>query len=225
MRIIGKFIDLTGQRFGKLTVIERTTDYITPKGTHCVMWLYKCDCGNYGKASAGSLRSHNTLSCGKCKNVYDLSGEYGIGYTSKGKRFYFDLEDYDKIKDYCWYIDSDGYVRNRDGILMHRIVTNCPDDLVPDHINGKKSRNDNRKTNLRIATRNQNTYNHDIYSNSTSKVSGVTWNKFHQKWLVRIGYNKQRIHIGYFDDFDKAVEARQIAEEKLYKEWRYKNAT
>ena len=34
-------------------------------------------------------------------NTYDLSGEYGIGYTSKGEEFYFDLDDYDKIKDYC----------------------------------------------------------------------------------------------------------------------------
>lgn len=31
-------------------------------------------------------------------NTYDLSGEYGIGYTTKGEEFWFDLEDYDKIK-------------------------------------------------------------------------------------------------------------------------------
>ena len=40
------------------------------------------------------------------QNVYDLSGEYGIGYTLKGEEFYFDLEDYDKIKDYCWHINK-----------------------------------------------------------------------------------------------------------------------
>ena len=38
-------------------------------------------------------------------NKYDLSGEYGIGYDSNGQKFYFDLEDYDKIKNYCWYED------------------------------------------------------------------------------------------------------------------------
>ena len=31
-------------------------------------------------------------------NKYDLSGEYGIGYTSKNEIFYFDKDDYDKIK-------------------------------------------------------------------------------------------------------------------------------
>lgn len=34
-------------------------------------------------------------------NRYDLTGEYGIGYTNQGVEFYFDLEDYDKIKEYC----------------------------------------------------------------------------------------------------------------------------
>lgn len=27
-------------------------------------------------------------------NTYDLSGEYGIGYTSNGEQFYFDKEDF-----------------------------------------------------------------------------------------------------------------------------------
>jgi hypothetical protein len=36
-------------------------------------------------------------------NQYDLSGSYGIGYCSNTNNpFYFDLEDYDLIKDYCW---------------------------------------------------------------------------------------------------------------------------
>ncbi|WP_368488451.1 hypothetical protein [Clostridium sp. BJN0013] len=35
-------------------------------------------------------------------NTYDLTGEYGIGYDAKGNIFYFDLEDYDRIKDFYW---------------------------------------------------------------------------------------------------------------------------
>ena len=31
-------------------------------------------------------------------NVYDLSGEYGIGYTAKGEKFLFDKDDFEKIK-------------------------------------------------------------------------------------------------------------------------------
>jgi len=157
-----KKLNLEGQRFGKLTVIKA----VNVNGAR--KWHCHCDCGNECDVITGSLTSGNSTSCGNCKNFYNLSGEYGVGYTSKGEEFYFDLEDYDKIKDYCWYIDKTGYVRNRNGLLLHRIVTNCPNNLVPDHINGKQSRNDNRKANLRLATRNQNTYNHAVYSRACS---------------------------------------------------------
>lgn len=41
-------------------------------------------------------------------NNYDLSGKYGIGYTSNtNEPFYFDLEDYDKIKGYTWFARHD----------------------------------------------------------------------------------------------------------------------
>lgn len=212
-----KKLNLEGQRFGKLTVIKA----VNVNGVR--KWHCHCDCGNECDVITGSLTSGNSTSCGNCKNFYNLSGEYGVGYTSKGEEFYFDLEDYDKIKDYCWYIDKTGYVRNRNGLLLHRIVTNCPNNLVPDHINGKQSRNYNRKANLRLATRNQNTYNHAVYSNSKTQKSGVTWSNFHQKWLVRIGFNKKRVHIGYFDNFEEAIKARDDAEKMLYKEWRYNN--
>lgn len=116
---MGKFKDLTDQKFGRLTVIERVEDYITPNGRKNVRWLCKCDCGNEVVVFANNL-GKTTWSCGcfakenmskikKKYNTYDLSGEYGIGYTSKNEEFYFDLEDYDKIKDYYWYRDQTGY--------------------------------------------------------------------------------------------------------------------
>lgn len=114
------FIDLTNKRFGRLVVINRAEDYISPKGKHFVCWLCKCDCGNEVVVNGNSLRRKATQSCGclhkeivvkqnKKYNTYDLSGNYGIGYTSNGKKFYFDLDDYDKIKDYCWF-NTKGYM-------------------------------------------------------------------------------------------------------------------
>jgi hypothetical protein len=57
-------IDLTGQRFGKLTVIERTEDYVSPKGYHSVRWLCQCDCGNIKSVTRNSLLKQHTRSCG-----------------------------------------------------------------------------------------------------------------------------------------------------------------
>ena len=41
--------DLTGQRFGMLTVIKQIDDYITPNGRHHDRWLCQCDCGSEPK--------------------------------------------------------------------------------------------------------------------------------------------------------------------------------
>ena len=38
--------DLTGKKFGRLTVIKRDEDRIQPSGQHKARWLCKCDCGN-----------------------------------------------------------------------------------------------------------------------------------------------------------------------------------
>lgn len=61
---MGKFIDLTGQTFGELTVIKRTKDKILPSGQHKTQWLCKCKCGNLTTQMAGHLRSGAVVSCG-----------------------------------------------------------------------------------------------------------------------------------------------------------------
>ena len=61
------FIDLTGQRFGKLVVLEQTQkpDYVNRQ---TIYWKCKCDCGNYHIAEGTNLRRGNVLSCGCLKS-------------------------------------------------------------------------------------------------------------------------------------------------------------
>ena len=61
---MGKFKDLTGQRFGRLVVIERAENFILPSGQPQTAWLCQCDCGNTIEVDASSLKSNHTLSCG-----------------------------------------------------------------------------------------------------------------------------------------------------------------
>jgi len=234
----GKFKDLTGKTFERLTVIKR----IGSNKHRESIWLCKCSCKleNEVIVTSSNLRSGNTKSCGclnqesrikngknfKKYNTYDLSGEYGIGYTFKNEPFYFNLEDYGKIKSYCWHKDDQGYIKshldNNNIIYMHRVIMNPPDDIDIDHIFGKTTRNDNRKENLRIATRSQNGMNSGLQSNNTSGVTGVCWSNEKEKWKVRIGVNYKTINLGYYDNFDEAVEVRKDAEIKYFKEYRYK---
>lgn len=226
---MGKFKDLTGQRFGYLTVIKRAEDYVLPKGRKCVRWLCKCDCGNDVVVFANNI-GKTTLSCGcfakenmskvkKKYNTYDLSGEFGIGYTSKGEEFYFDLEDYDKIKDYCWLLASDGYVASAKGVLFHNIVMG---DKSIDHKNHKKY--DNRKSNLRKVSASQNQMNASRRSDNTSGITGVSWNKTKEKWTAYIIVNGIQEYLGSFYNKEDAVKARKIAEEKRFGEYSYDNS-
>lgn len=61
------FKDLTGQRFGRLTIISRANDRLNPCGKKTIRWNCLCDCGNSCTVNATELRSGQTKSCG-CLN-------------------------------------------------------------------------------------------------------------------------------------------------------------
>lgn len=154
-------------------------------------------------------------------NRYDLSGEYGIGYTSKGEEFYFDLEDYDKIKDYTWYINKNGYViKSNPSERLHRIIMNVSDNnIYVDHIHHKKY--DNRKSELRLVTNSQNQMNKDIPSQNTSGYKGISWHKNKKAWIAQIGLNGKLKYLGIFKNIDDAIEARTKAEKLYFGEYNF----
>ena len=237
------FVDMTGWimkehgfKNSRLTVIKRTDDYINDKGIHTTQWLCKCDCGNDDVVvSAPHLKSGHTLSCGclqqervsetmKKYNKYDLSGEYGIGWTSNtNKEFYFDLDDYDKIQKYCWSETSrsnDNYHRleARDSdlnknIAMHYLIQG----KYCDHVD--RNPLNNRKSNLRPATVEQNAKNISLYKNNKSGVIGVGLSKRDGRWRANIQVDNKQLHLGYFKDKDDAIRARLNAEVKYYGEF------
>lgn len=63
-----EFKDLTGQRFGKLVVIKRAEDYVSPKGYVSTNWLCRCDCGKETVVRRCNLISGGSRSCG-CERV------------------------------------------------------------------------------------------------------------------------------------------------------------
>ena len=58
----GKFIDETGNRYGRLVVLEQDKELSYEK--HRAYWICKCDCGNIKTVSSKCLRGGNTKSCG-----------------------------------------------------------------------------------------------------------------------------------------------------------------
>ena len=58
---MSKLIDLTGQKFGRLTVIKKDTNKITNSGSY---WICQCECGNVKSIKSSSLRRGEIISCG-----------------------------------------------------------------------------------------------------------------------------------------------------------------
>lgn len=80
---MGKFIDITGQRFGRLTVIERST----PIGVSPIKWKCQCDCGKICETVAPRLKSGQTQSCG-CLHKEQLAQRNSSQSTIKiGNRY------------------------------------------------------------------------------------------------------------------------------------------
>lgn len=63
-------IDLTGQKFGRLTVIELGQRSKQDR----IRWICECECGRRIAAQAGNLQSGNTNSCGCISKALDLTG-------------------------------------------------------------------------------------------------------------------------------------------------------
>lgn len=74
-------------------------------------------------------------------------------------------------------------------------------------------------TNLRFADQFQNHGNRSKNRNNKSGVKGVSWHKRIKKWWAQIYVKGTFIHLGYFDDIDKAAEAYRIASLKHFGEF------
>lgn len=103
-----------------------------------------------------------------------LSGKRG-----EGKSVLVDDDDYKKYNHLRWHLSDTGYtVRRSNGetARLHRLIMNCPEGLVVDHLNGDKL--DCRKSNMRVCTQEENAKNHH-------GTKGYCYDKSKNKWMVR----------------------------------------
>jgi hypothetical protein len=250
--IMSKFVDMTGWVMSEhgvpdslLTVIRRADDYVSPSGARHTKWVCKCSCGNQKEivSSSKMLRNGDIKSCGclrktstqivgknnKQFNDCDLSGDYGILYTSKGEEIWFDLEDYDKIKGICWWYDVYGYACGRNTktneiIKLHQFIMEpIPDGMMIDHKqhpNGHDLKKDNRKSNLRLVTNSENQMNIGDRKNNTSGKIGVCKTK-NNTWLAYIQIKGKGKFYKTFKTYEDAVQWRVNKEVEYFKNNRY----
>lgn len=74
---MAKFLDLTGQRYGRLVVVG---PYVSKK------WTCRCDCGNVKEIAQGSLRRGLTRSCGCLSSEVTAARNRIHGLTEKDNK-------------------------------------------------------------------------------------------------------------------------------------------
>ena len=218
-----KLIDLTGKKFGRLTVVEKVKRKPNQSNTR---WLCECECGNKVEVLMPHLQSGHTRSCGCLNN--EIRGKCLITHGLQYHRFYqtwlmmntrcYD-EKYDGFKYYggrgisvCdeWRNDPTAFLAWCDG---HEMI---PDGYTLDRIETLGSYCPN---NCRFASKAIQAQNQRMRNTNTSGHTGVYWYERDKKWEVKIGVNGKEVFVGRFDSFDDAVKVREEAEDEYHQSY------
>lgn len=157
-------------------------------------------------------------------NKYYVYGEIVfVRYSNCNEYFICDLDDWNKLKDYCWMKDSKGYAATNIVVdnkktpkRFHSFVFGATNSLVVDHIYPiSYGLCDNRKCNLRIVTQQENVWNAKLHKRNISGCKGVTWDKTRNMWRVTFCRNGVKKQIGRFKNLEDAINARIKAEQKF----------
>jgi len=147
---------------------------------------------------------------------------------TQGKFAIVEDEDFEYLSQFNWCFNNGYAVRNvtvsgkQKSQRMHRLITNCPDNMDVDHINHDKL--DNRKTNLRVCSASENNQNQQVRTVAkTSIYKGVYFDKQHGKWKAHIKLNYKYKFWGYFTNEIDAAIAYNVAAIEMFGEFALMN--
>lgn len=207
---MSKTVDLSGQIFGRLTVLHK----LNRRSGNNTMWKCHCLCGKEVEVSAGNLKSGNTKSCG-CLQKEIASNNRRINLI--GKRFgkllvidEFEHEIGDQIVFWKCRCDCGNTTIVNTDLLNNGHTKSCGH-LKKEAID-KYIASEAKEGTLLVAIDKK----RKINKNNKSGVKGVYWDKSRGKWSASITFKRKNIHLGRFDNKQDAIEARKRAEEKYF---------
>lgn len=208
-----KKLDLTGQKFGRLTVIEEVGRDIHGN----TKWRCKCECGGEIIVYAGNLRKGYTKSCGCLRKETKFKVGQKFGRLTIIERATNDKHGQTmwKCKCECGKDTIVNYNALRDGrtkscgCLNREISSERAKSRVNILLDKLKRDEFKEGTSLAALTKKKS-------KNNTSGTKGVYWNKRSKKWYAQIDFKGKRYNLGYFTNKQDAINARKKAEEELF---------
>lgn len=209
----GKYTDLSGRKYGRLTVIKRVSKPGMP-----VRWRCRCDCGRFTTATTGDLQSGHKKSCGCLTHggrkprpaQNDLTGKR-FGKLTVVRRLGYDRRRGDTF--YLCRCDCGCEVEVRHGNLTgtrgggHTTSCGCARDAAR-----RASHTEERERAYirKLAAKPR--------SDNKSGRTGVYWKKDKQRWHATINYMGKTYSLGNYHDLRDAISAREDAEIDLFGE-------
>ena len=212
LRNAHQFKDLTGQRFGRLTALERLDEKKGKDSSY--LWLCRCDCGREIKVSVNALlKGHYTsCGCGKRERMQQQAADV------RGQRFgrLTALEPTDKrsCEKVVWRCRCDcgretevPYASLASGNTkscgcLQKELPGPPEYMQ--YIDG---------TCVEMLECRK------LRKNNTSGYTGVQWNKRKGRWVALITFKGKTYNLGYYDKIEDAAEARRDAENRIFGEF------
>lgn len=201
---VGRAKDLRGQKFGRLTVVDRVEKPEGIKGFNSC-WLCKCDCGEESAVDSRSLVGRTTQSCGCLhaeavseSNTKDLTGRVfgqlkAIRLTDRRTNGGVRIWGCECSCGKTAFVSSSNLVRGN--------TLSCG------HLN---TDGEDFRTRVKYL-------DSKLYMNNTSGHKGVSRVKRSGNWVAYINFQGERISLGRFTDIQDAIRARKEAEDYYFK--------
>lgn len=144
----------------------------------------------------------------------------------KNHKFLIDEQDFEIFNKFSWsllrctpkHIYLVNSKNSRD--LFHRLVMNPKEGLHVDHIS--RDTTDNRRSNLRVCTRQQNMFNRGVQKNNASGFKGVYFDNQHKRWVAKVEISGKKIRRSFLNLIDAVNKYNELAR-KYFGEFAYLN--